>query len=239
MARRPDWFSASSTFPTRIGAGGNARRLRDLLHRLRRPSHRRGDLRPLRRSHRPQGDADRDAACAWGWRPSPSPSCRAMIRLASGARSPDRAAGDPGHRRRRRVGRLGAVGDGMVAHARPARAGRRLAAIRRSLRPLPLDARRSWSSATGPATISPPGAGAFRSRCRSSSSASGCGSVSASSRRRCSRISSTPTDREARRSSKFSKSSRRKSSFRPCCGCPSRRRSISSPHSSSPTQSVR
>ena len=54
----------------------------------------------------------------------------------------DRAAGDPGHRRRRRMGRLGAAGYGMVAHARSARPGRLLAAIRRSLRAPALDARR-------------------------------------------------------------------------------------------------
>ena len=45
----------------------------------------------------------------------------------------DRPAHDSGHRRRRRMGRLGALGDGMVAHAWPARADRVLAAIRRAL----------------------------------------------------------------------------------------------------------
>ena len=34
----------------------------NLCRRLRRAADRRGDLRPLRRSHRPQVDADRDAA---------------------------------------------------------------------------------------------------------------------------------------------------------------------------------
>ena len=36
-----------------IGAGGDACRFRDLFHRLRRPPDRRGDIRPLRRPHRP------------------------------------------------------------------------------------------------------------------------------------------------------------------------------------------
>ena len=42
-----------------------------------------------------------------------------------------------GHWRRRRMGRLGAAGDGMVAHPRPARPGRLLAAIRRARRAVP------------------------------------------------------------------------------------------------------
>ena len=53
----------------------------------------------------------------------------------------DRAAHDPGHRRRRRMGRLGAAGDGMVAHPRPARPGRLLAAIRRALRAAVVESR--------------------------------------------------------------------------------------------------
>ena len=47
----------------------------------------------------------------------------------------------PGHRRRRRMGRLGAAGDGMVAHARPARPGGVVAAIRRAVRPVPVEPR--------------------------------------------------------------------------------------------------
>ena len=48
-------------------------------------------------------------------------------------------AGAARHRRRRRVGRIRAAGDGMVAHAWPARAGRLVAAIRRAVRPVPVD----------------------------------------------------------------------------------------------------
>ena len=50
------------------------------------PAGRRRDFRPLRRSHRPQGDADRHADVHGAWRPSPSPSCRLTRRSASGAR---------------------------------------------------------------------------------------------------------------------------------------------------------
>ena len=46
----------------------------------------------------------------------------------------DRPAGAARYRRRRRMGRLGALGDGVGAHPRPARTGRVMAAIRRSLR---------------------------------------------------------------------------------------------------------
>ena len=54
-----------------------------------------------------------------------------------GRGDPDRAARGAGHRRRRRMGRLGAAGDGMVAHPRPARPGRLMAAIRRAGRIVP------------------------------------------------------------------------------------------------------
>ena len=98
-----------------------------------------------------------------------------------------------GHRRRRRMGRVGASGDGMVAHPRPARTGGLVAAIRRSLRAVPGEFGGACVSAPGRAINSWFGAGAFRSRFRSSSSASACGFASASSRRRCSRSSWTRT----------------------------------------------
>ena len=47
-------------FPDSDPWDGDAGRLRHLRRRLRRAARRRGDLRSLRRSHRPQGDADRD-----------------------------------------------------------------------------------------------------------------------------------------------------------------------------------
>ena len=128
-------------FPNEDPLTGDARGLRHLFHRLRRPADRRGDLRPLRRPHRPQGDADRDAA-ADGHRHLPD-RLRADLRIDRhlGRGHPDGAAHDPGHRRRRRMGRLGAAGDGMVAHHGQPRPGRLVAAIRRALRPVPVEPR--------------------------------------------------------------------------------------------------
>ena len=54
-----------------------------------------------------------------------------------GARAADGAALDPGHRRRRRMGRLGAAGDGMGADQQESRLHRLLAAIRRTGRIVP------------------------------------------------------------------------------------------------------
>ena len=94
--------------PQRRSADRHARGVRHLLRRLRRPADRRGDLRPLRRPHRPQGDADRHAAVD-GHRHLPG-RLRAELRIDRhlGRDHPDRAAHAAGHRRRRRVGRLGA-----------------------------------------------------------------------------------------------------------------------------------
>ena len=103
----------------------------------------------------------------------------------------DRPACASRHRRRRRMGRVGASGDGMVAHAWPARVGGLVAAIRRPLRPAFIELWRSPPSAHGRAINSWFGAGAFHSRSRSSSSVSACGFVSAYLRRRCSRSSWT------------------------------------------------
>ena len=128
-------------FPNQDRAVGDAARLRHLFHRLCRPPDRRRDFRPLRRPHRPQGDPDRDAAVhgACDLRHRLRADLRVDRHLGRGA--PDRAAGDSGHRRRRRMGRLGAAGDGMVAHARPARSGRVVAAIRRAVRAVAVDPR--------------------------------------------------------------------------------------------------
>ena len=49
-----------------------------------------------------------------------------------GGGHPDPPAPDPGHRRRRRMGRLGAAGDGMGAHQQEPRLYRLMAAIRRA-----------------------------------------------------------------------------------------------------------
>ena len=119
--------------PERGAAGRDACGVRNLFHRLCRTADRRGDLRPLRRSHWPQGDADRHAY-VHGLGDLPH-RFRADLRLDwhLGRDFPDRPADDPRHWRRRRMGWLGAAGDGMVAHAEPARADRVLAAIRRAL----------------------------------------------------------------------------------------------------------
>ena len=117
----------------RGAARGDASRLRHLLHRLRRPPGRRRDFRPLRRSHRPQGDADRHAA-VHGHRNLPRRVCADLrVDRHLGRGDLDRPAGAARYRRRRRMGRLRALGDGVGAHPRPARTGRVMAAIRRSL----------------------------------------------------------------------------------------------------------
>ena len=125
--------------PQRRSADRNARGVRHLLHRLRRPADRRGDLRPLRRPHRPQGDPDRHAD-ADGHRHIPRrlrPGLRIDRHL--GRDHPDRAAHAAGDRRRRRMGRLGADLDGMGARPRQPRTDRRMAAVRRALRPVPVE----------------------------------------------------------------------------------------------------
>ncbi len=103
-------------FPNEDPLTGDAGGLRDLLHRLRRAADRRGDLRPLRRPYRPQGDADRDPV-ADGHRHLPH-RLRADLRIDRhlGSGHPDGPAGSPGHRRRRRMGRLGADRDGVGTH---------------------------------------------------------------------------------------------------------------------------
>ena len=174
-------------FPNQDAACRDARRLRHLFHRLRRPPDRRGDFRPLRRSNRPQGDPDRDAA-VHGHRNVPDRVCADLrVDRHLGRGDFDRLARAARHRRRRRVGRLGAAGHGMVAHPRPARTGRFVAAIRRSRRTVPGQPGGSGIQRLVGRPVRWFGAGAFRSRFRSSLSPSACGSGSASSRRRCSR----------------------------------------------------
>ena len=103
-----------------------------------------------------------------------------------GRGDPDRPALHPGHRRRRRMGRLGADVDGMGAHQPFARLHRLLAAIRRALRAFPRQSRGARASARCPASSSWPGAGASRSCSASSWSASGSTSGWAFWRRRSS-----------------------------------------------------
>ena len=116
------FFPHSSPIDRR--AGGVQR----LFHRVCRAADRGGDLRPLRRPDRAQGDLDRDLAgdrhrdrCR-----GPRPDLCQHRHL--GRRAADDHSPDPGDRGRRRMGRLGAAGDGMGAnhqesrlHLRPGR----------------------------------------------------------------------------------------------------------------------
>jgi hypothetical protein len=155
-----------------------------------------------------------------------------------GACPPDRPAGAARHRRRRRMGRLGAAGDGMVAHPRPARPGGLVAAIRRALRASAVDAGglafSAWSGDQflvwgwrSVRALDHPGRHRPVDSPRHPRDA---GVPEAPGR---------PTRSRRRRSSKSSRSSRRRSFSRRCCGCRSRRRSTSSPPSCSPTRSAR
>ena len=69
-----------------------------------------------------------------------------------------------GHRRRRRMGRIGAAGDGVGAHPWSPRVRGLVAAIRRPLPDYSCRTSRSSPSATGRATSLRPRAGEFRSR---------------------------------------------------------------------------
>ena len=137
------------------------------------------------------------------------------------------------------MGRLGADVDGMGAHtttsaawSRPGRNSACPAGFSSPTLPCSL-------SAKCRATHSSPGAGGSPSRSASSSSASASASGLASWRRRSSPSSSPSARSSARRSSKSSSSIRRRSCCRRSRGWPNRRRSISSPLSSSPTASGR
>ena len=114
--------------------------VRHLLHRLRRAAGRGLDLRHLRRSHRPQGDSDRDPP-AHGDRDVPHR--RHADHLADrslGGGDPHGPSHGPGTRRRRRVGRLGPDVDG-VGQRQAEGLARQLASIWRPGGPADLDPR--------------------------------------------------------------------------------------------------
>ena len=119
--------------PHRRRPGGVQR----ILHWLRRPTDRRLHLWPLGRPHRAQGNTDRHAAghrhCDRGRR------LRARLRQHRhlGRHPAHGHPPDPGHRRRRRMGRLRAAGDGVGSHQQEPRLPLRMAAIRRTLRIVP------------------------------------------------------------------------------------------------------
>ena len=116
--RRRPRLRAAVLQQQRVGRG--AARVLDAVRRVRRPSARGRDLRPLRRPDRPQVLPRRHPA-DHGWRHRDH-RCAAHLRddRHLGADPADAAAGPAGHRRRRGVGRLGAHVDG-VGHPQTAR----------------------------------------------------------------------------------------------------------------------
>jgi hypothetical protein len=103
--------------------------VRGIRRRLCRTTDRRGDFRPLRRSHRPQGGIDRHPADD---RPLDLfRRLRADLRAdrCLGCGADGRVALHSGDRRRRRMGRLGPAVDGMGAYRQEPRADRVMGAI--------------------------------------------------------------------------------------------------------------
>ena len=148
-----------AVLPGRERLRRRARLVRHLRRRLRRPARRRGDLRPLRRPHRPQGDADLDAAADGHRQHADRRAARRTRTLGFWAPTLLVApAPAPGHRRGRRVGRLGHAVHGVGQPEAP-RLHRQLAAGRRADRPAALHRRRLAVHPHSWATRSRPGAG--------------------------------------------------------------------------------
>jgi hypothetical protein len=137
--------------------------VRGLCDRLCRTADRGGDLRTLRRPHRPQGSADRHPAADRFVDLSRRmrPDLRADRHMGCGPAG--RAALHSGDRGRRRVGRLGPVVDGMGAHQQKPRADRLVAAILAGRPASSSPTSRSWRSAGCRETSSSPGGGGSRS----------------------------------------------------------------------------
>ena len=129
--------------PALRSAGRHAGGVRHLRGRLCRAADRCGDLRPLGRPPRAQVGADRHAD-ADGHRDVPGrPGADLREHRHLGRGPADGAALHPGRGRRRRMGRLGAAVDGMGAHQPPSRLRRILAAVRRAGRAVPRQPRRA------------------------------------------------------------------------------------------------
>ena len=173
--------------PAFRSVGRHARGLRHLRGRVRGAPGGCGDLRPLRRPHRPQVHADRDAAAdgSCHLRGGAGADLRADRRL--GRRAPHGVALHPGRRCRRRVGRLGADVDGMGALEPFARPRRVVAAVRRAVRAVPRQPRGAGVQRHVRRRVPVVGLARAVPARRSCWSASACGSASASWRRRCSR----------------------------------------------------
>ena len=90
----------------------------DLWRRLCRPSDRGGDLRPLGRPHRPQGDPDRDVADNRPCHVRGRPRSELRKHRHLGRNHHDLVALYSGRRGRRRMERFGIAGDGMGENQR-------------------------------------------------------------------------------------------------------------------------
>jgi hypothetical protein len=126
----------ANLFPAVRPLDGGSPILRSLFYWLCRAAHRRGDLWPLGRSHRAQGNPDRNLAAdrVCHHRGRSRSDLREHRHVGRGAS--DRAPPDPGHRGGWRMGRLRAAGDGMGANEQESRLRLGVAAIRRALRPV-------------------------------------------------------------------------------------------------------
>ncbi len=194
----------TALFPELGSADRDAPGVRHLRRRIRRPACWRGDLRPLRRSPGTEVGADRHAD-ADGCRDVPG-RVRADARTHRdlGRGDPDRSAIRAGHRRRRRVGRIGPALDGMGAVEPTSRLHRVVAAVRRPCGTVPVQSGRAGIQHRSRDRSSCRGAGAFRSCSAPSSWRSASTSGSESWRRRCSRASRPRSASSARRWSRSS-----------------------------------
>jgi len=113
-----------------------ARGVQRVLHRLCRAPDRCGDLWPLGRPHRPQGDTHRNAVDHRNRHGRRRAGADLRLDRHLGCDPLDHHSPHPGDRCWRRVGRLGPVGDGMGADHEEPRFLIILAAIRRACRVL-------------------------------------------------------------------------------------------------------
>ena len=123
-----------AVLPQRRSADSNTQLIRHLFRRLPRAPGRRLHLRPLRRPHRPQVDTHRHLALDGHFDLPGRVPARLCVDRHLGRRSSHCSSPDSGHRRRRRMGWLGAVVHGMGAAQQGARLSRLMAAIRRPSR---------------------------------------------------------------------------------------------------------
>ena len=153
----------------------------------------------------------------------------------------DHPADDPGHRRRRRVGRLGAARDGMGAHPQQPRVHRLLAAVRRAGGPVPRQPGGPRVQQLGPATSSSTWGWRipFLPQHRAGRRSGLWVRLGILETPVFERLVAEQQDRARADRRGDSSGSRGRSSSRRCCAWPSRRRSTSSPPSSSPMAPAR